>query len=301
MADSRLTQLADHIDEVLLAIGAFDTDPGFEIHPHSVCAYEDAVMSAEVGPGGRWEGGYSRMAAQMAWMLLEAAAGYLAGTSAILRCDTPMFAITPVIRSMFEAMGQAAWLLDPAVPGVRARAARVWLQLHDEVKRSESLARSVGDGDGARAFRTAKRDQARELAARFMPTEVTEPRPQAGIPRTVCGEQFPGLRRCMVFMESVHHQEWGAIGFYDYLAAAAHPNVLPILHTIVDRESLNRLNTDGTRGMTAIRPDQIDLSYLETLVSSALGALLDTWFLVAQYHGISTTELGSTHSYYPTG
>jgi hypothetical protein len=209
----------------------------------------------------------------------------------------------PVIRSMFEAMGRAAWLLDPSVSGVRVRAARVGLQLCDEVSRSESLARSVRDNAGAKAFRRADRDTTRELAAMFTPAEITPAETDETGTRTqraLCGEQSPGVRKLMTFLESVHGQQWGAVGFYDYLAAAAHPNLLPILHTILDRESLRQLGTGATSGPTPIRPDQIDVPHLQTLVSNASGALLDTWFLVAQYHGIPTAELCSTRTYYPT-
>jgi hypothetical protein len=72
MANGQLAQLADQIGGVLEAIRRFDTDPGFEIRPNSACAQEDAAMAAEVGPGGVWASGYARMAAQMAWLLLEA-------------------------------------------------------------------------------------------------------------------------------------------------------------------------------------------------------------------------------------
>jgi hypothetical protein len=165
------------------------------------------------------------------------------------------------------------------------------------------LARSVRDNPAAKAFQRADRDTTRELAAMFTPAEITPAQTDetgTRTQRTLCGEQSPGVRKCMTFLESVHGQQWGAVGFYDYLAAAAHPNVLPILHTIVDRESLRQLGTGTTDGPTAIRPDQIDVPHLQTLVSNASGALLDTWFLVAQYHGIPTTELGSTRTYYPT-
>lgn len=134
MSRDELSSLADQIETVVEDPHRFNIEPGFEIRPRSACVQENAAMLGETGPTGRWVQGYAPVAAQMAWLLLQAAVGHFAGAAAILRCDRPMFAMAPVIRSMFEAMGQAAWLLDPAIPNVRIRAARTLLQLSGSLR-----------------------------------------------------------------------------------------------------------------------------------------------------------------------
>ena len=48
-----------------------------------------------------------------------------------------------------------------------------------------------------------------------------------------------------------------------------------------------------------IAENLVDVDYLSRLASNSISAYLDTWLLVAQYHGVDTSGWDEGHSFYP--
>ena len=294
----KLVELAVQMEDLLSNVRAFARSPGFEVRTGSPCSDTAELMCAQTGPGCRWDGRDAHLAAQMGWLLLEAAGRYLAGCACLLVSDWPTFAMPPVVRAMFEAVGRAAWLLDPNVDSVRVRAARVRLLWRDELRRAEELSASLGTKADAAAFRRARRDYDSAIAEDFGPAEVrlTNPdRAERSFVPMLCGQSLPGLRASVKHSEAVYGQRWGATGFYDFLAAASHPNLLPTLHNVLARGV--EASVDGAA--TVIAENLVDVDYLSRLASNSISAYLDTWLLVAQYHGVDTSGWDEGHSFYP--
>jgi len=292
-----LVEIARQMDDLLSEVRAYARDPGIAVRIGSPCSATAELMSAQTGPGGQWVGGDAHLAAQMGWLLLEAAGRYLAGCACLLRSEWPMFAMPPVVRSLFEAVGRAAWLLDPSVGDVRMRAARVRLLWLDELRRAADLSASLGAKADATPFRRARYDYETAIAQDFYPAEVrlnNPDRAQHGFLPMLCEQSLPGMRASVKYSEVVYGQRWGATGFYDFLSTASHPNLLPTLHNVLAPGG--EASVDGAA--TVIAENLIDVDYLSTLASNSISAYLDTWLLVARYHGVDTSAWVERRRFY---
>lgn len=275
-----LSELADRIHLLLSQFSHLAQTADWTPTPESPCVNIAKQMRRETGPALSWDGSDAGLASQMAFVLLHASAKYLAGAQVLIRNGQVEFALAPVVRSMFEAMGRVAWLLDPDVDTVRKQAARVKLLWLEELSREEENRRAVGQSAERKKVAAARKAAKIMLRRHFRDDEILESEPTDGSSPllSVCGQSLPSLRQSVHHIESVYKSAWGAKRFYDTLSTVSHPHVLSIL-------SMVQIQQDPDVPVGTFNFGLPNAEYPTVLANNAALVFVDTWRLFLGFNG----------------
>jgi hypothetical protein len=86
--------------------------------PLAVSPFDEVarLLLSQYGPGGDWDASDAQNALGIASMFLELMGQYLEGTAALVRSRHVIVPLPPLVRSLFEAACQVAWILEPPPP-----------------------------------------------------------------------------------------------------------------------------------------------------------------------------------------
>lgn len=287
---STTSDLLDLADRIQVLVGHFSHQAetrDWTPSPQSPCHAIAGLLKQEAGPGGSWDGNDAELATQMAFVMLHASAQYLAGAEVLIRNGQVKFALAPVVRSMFEAMGRVAWLLDPDVDTVRKFAGRLRLLWLEELRRDEEIRRSVGQRAEGKKVAAARKAAKLGVRGQFRTDEIVETDPDGGsspVIVSLCGETLPGLRQSVHYVEQVYKSAWGAKKFYDTLSTVSHPHVLSMLSMVQIQDAPD---TSGRRFSFGLP----NAEYPTILANNAALTFVDTWRLFLAFSGLPDNDI----------
>jgi len=201
---------------------------GLKAEDGSPCMQLSTLMAAESGPSGTWDGGDALFSGPIAGALLKVSSEYLASAVALAERGQGGPSLAPVVRSMFEAMGRAAWLLDPSQESVRVHSARFRLLWLDDLKRQE-LRKAVNQNTEAKTTEKARKDYKTATLQRFAGQEIHEETRDSGTILILCGQELPTLSGSVRALEIFDAGEWSPAKIYGTLSVLSHPTIAPIV------------------------------------------------------------------------
>jgi hypothetical protein len=274
-----LSAMADCCDLIVVELRYWSDQHSWQEGVNSPFGRERDGFRRRFGPGGAWDDADLRRGLVMAFAHLLAATRYLTAISKLLRASE-IFALAPLIRSVYELSSRVTWLLDPRL-SVRERAARIYLTRLEDATRAKSTGKSLNHPDLVKLGHQVRSMRRSFLTSRFYPSEIAD---ENGI-LTVCGQKLPGIRAGLVLMDDVYRNGWNSPGIYDYLSDATHPTFYAAF------ESFDFIRSDED-GRLRWNVNLRDVTFPYRMTRASLLVFLSLWSLLAKYHDIDFPILG---------
>jgi hypothetical protein len=280
-----LTELASGIDQTLDGFWAFNERTRWtEVHG-SQRALERAGIKRKLGPAVNWDDADIKYATTSAVVYLAACAQHLSGIRTLVRAFEVIFPVAPIARSVMETCGRITWLFDPGLE-LRDRAARIYLSRIDDLAQTKRLAMSLGhERETSRYGQNHHELRKIELIRRFYTSELTYG--DNHDLKAIRGQQLPRLRESVEALSQASHEHWNAGALYDYLSAATHPTMRVVVE-MIDPEAFKPAG--GEDPPRELNFKLATLNYPRLLVRNVLLTFIQTWGLLASYHGIAAPE-----------
>ncbi len=272
-----LDGLADAIDTVLDAQFDWINRTRWKPVQHSPYWHEARLLRRQKGPGGRWDDSVAVDALGLSTTFLVAMAQNMEALASLLRARQVIVPLPPLCRSLLEAAGRVAWMLEPlpAREGrvdyidVRIRAARIAAVQLEDYTRMKTVTKNLKHASAPKWGAEVRKLRRDRLPDRFLRLEIDD---QDGH-LVILKQQLPGLRESADVFERLHHIDWKAGGLYDYLSNSTHSTP----HALFE---LTAVTPEGYR-----RFELEDACLPCRLCKMAIFTMLHTWGLIAGYIG----------------
>jgi hypothetical protein len=200
----------------------------------------------------------------------SAAEQHLCGLETLLRNNYYGLSIGSLARSVAEASGRAAWLLDNELgidrTGTRKRVARLLLDREDNAKQYKTLAYALKHEDRTQAgdrYRAAR--DAISKPGMFYPSEIVRCERSGDI--ELAGEKLPGPSGFVRIAGRIFgHDPIETNASYGYLSAMAHPSLFMFIEMLAEVDDSNV--ADG------VIPLQEDDRFIKTITWNSVGAFI---------------------------
>jgi len=193
---------------------------------------------------------------------------HIRGIEILLREEPYGLSIAPLARSIAEASGRAAWLLDNRLATERKRVARLFLDEEENARRYKVLAYALETDDRAKAGeRYAQARNAIRKPGIFYPSEIVVD--ERGLVE-LAKESLPGPSSfAPIAAEIFGTNEKEANTSYSLLSSMTHPTLFALLGMLVDPDDL-----EPNAEVIPLREDDLAV---KTVVCNAINDFHNGW------------------------
>jgi hypothetical protein len=206
----------------------------------SAAAQFQAEVLRNRGPRGQWTDDMAQRLSELTAVYLVGSRNYLTSLLTLVKGNPSGPGLVPIVRSISEAGGKSAWLLDNRIglaSHARERVARLLLDELDDASRRKTL--GVGLQHPDRAIYGDKFREAKEAIGRpnyFWGTEIE--RDEKGT-LTVRKQTLPGLTQLIELAAQIHDpSDITAKHVYGYLSALSHPTKFAYIESMIGPDLL---------------------------------------------------------------
>ncbi|MGH3570881.1 MAG: hypothetical protein ACRDUW_03480 [Pseudonocardiaceae bacterium] len=260
----------------------------------SPAAYCKSLVARKIGPSGPWDPSLVDRITLNSHIYLCAAEQHLRGLETLLRGNPYGLSVGPVARSVAEAAGRAAWLLDNDLHndriGARKRVARLLLDQEENARIYKRL--SYGLNHPERAKSGDHYSNARDAICKpgmFYPSEIVAYERTGQI--ELAGESLPGPSGFVQAAARIFGGDANETSAsYGYLSAMTHPCLFALIEMLVDAGDV-----DPSGGVIPLREDD---RAVKTFIWNAVGDFRNGWRAWMSWVNGGTSEVQALYDAY---
>lgn len=262
-------------------------EPELKFSALSAATRVERYARKHYGPAGEWPPDYGRKLTARSYSYLCICQQHFAGMESLLTNRPYGLPIGPLVRSIVEASGRSAWLIDPTLDiraGTRTRVARLLMDEEDDAKQRKALVSGLSAKGGPQAGVAWKQAKDRiSKAGIFYSSELGMLKPSGK--RTVRGESLPGPKGFVIHAERVlgNTTAENADLTYGYLSAMTHPSLFAFYETLDTEATIIGVATP----VLGVKPAPL---FTAKLVSHALHVFCNSFRLFASWTATPITK-----------
>lgn len=249
-----------------------------------------STVNKRIGPSGPWDPTVVDYISVNSHLYLFAAEQHIQGLESLLRTNPYILAIGPLARSVAEASGRTAWLLDNRLDLYgkegRRRVARLLLDQEENARQYKTLAYALNLPDRARAgdrYREAR--NAISKPGMFYPSEIVCDERSGDI--TLAREQLPGPSGFVRIAGEIFEDDANDVNaYYAYLSGMTHPSLYGLIETLAEVDEAPQ------SGEIPLREDA---QFVKTITWNAMAAFHNSWRAWMGWTDLGLAEIQEVH------